>query len=106
MEIKVNGITNQDRAAVDSQPALWRGPLFVSGVWRSGTSLLYALLNQHPDIRLFYEGDLPVLWPMFHVGYSRKNWLERWEYWNAAVSRHGLDSFRPSAPITSLAEAV
>ena len=98
---------SEDTVSLEPQQALrpFSGPLFVSGVWRSGTSLLYALLNQHPDIRLFYEGDLPVLWPMFHVGYSRKNWLERWEYWNAAVSRHGLDSFRPSAPITSLAEA-
>ncbi|PYX45967.1 MAG: hypothetical protein DMG79_17915 [Acidobacteria bacterium] len=28
------------------------GPLFVVGMWRSGTSLLYALLNQHPEIGL------------------------------------------------------
>jgi Sulfotransferase family len=98
---------SEDKVSLEPQQALqlFSGPLFVSGVWRSGTSLLYALLNQHPDMRLFYEGDLPVLWPMFRVGYSRKNWLERWEYWNAAVSRHGLDSFQPSAPITSLAEA-
>jgi hypothetical protein len=32
------------------------GPLFVLGMWRSGTSLLYALLNQHPQIALMYEG--------------------------------------------------
>jgi len=25
------------------------GPLFVVGMWRSGTSLLYALLNQHKE---------------------------------------------------------
>ena len=105
-EIKVNGATNtEDEAGVDHQPTSWQGPVFVSGVWRSGTSLLYALLNQHPDIGLFYEGDLPVLRPMFHIGYSRKEWLRRWEYWNAAVSRHGLESFRPPASITSLGEA-
>jgi hypothetical protein len=90
---------------VDHELGSWKGPLFVSGVWRSGTSLLYALLNQHPDIALFYEGDLPVLRPMFHFRYSRTNWLEKWEYWNAAVSRHGLDSFVPEGPVTSLAEA-
>ena len=105
MEIKVNNTTNEDGAGVDHQPALWRGPVFVSGVWRSGTSLLYALLNQHPDIGLFYEGDLAVLRPMFHIAYSRKEWLRRWEYWNAGVSRHGLESFRPAASIASLAGA-
>ena len=41
------------------------GPLFVIGMWRSGTSLLYSLLNQHPQIALLYEGDLPLLRPLF-----------------------------------------
>jgi len=98
---------NEDRVQPAHQQASWpvSGPVFVTGVWRSGTSLLYALLNRHPEIGLFYEGDLPVLRPMFKVGYSRKNWLRRWEYWNAGVSRHGLDPARlPVAP-TSLAEA-
>ncbi len=99
--------TNDETIRLDSQPALWpvSGPVFVIGVWRSGTSLLYALLNRHPDLGLFYEGDLAVLRPMFQVGYSRKDWLRRWEYWNAGASRHGLDRFEPPASITSLAEA-
>lgn len=80
-------------------------PIFVAGVWRSGTTLLYTLLNQHPDIRLFYEGDLPVLWPMFWVPWSRKEWVEKWEYWNAGVSRHDLDPLRLTAPVKSLADA-
>jgi len=107
MEIKANGTTNEDRVHLDDQQGLRpvSGPVFVVGVWRSGTSLLYALLNQHPDIGLFYEGDLAVLRPMFSVGYSRKNWLRRWEFWNAGVSRHQLESFQPPASITSLAEA-
>jgi len=86
-----------------SQP--FSGPVFVIGVWRSGTSLLYALLNKHPQLGLFYEGDLLLLRPMFYLGRTRKNWLEKWEYWNAGVSRHGLDSFRPSTTIGSLASA-
>ncbi|MCU1303513.1 MAG: Sulfotransferase family, partial [Candidatus Sulfotelmatobacter sp.] len=34
------------------------GPIFVVGIWRSGTSLLYTLMNQHPQIALTYESDL------------------------------------------------
>jgi exopolysaccharide biosynthesis WecB/TagA/CpsF family protein len=80
-------------------------PLFVVGVWRSGTTLLYALLNQHPDIQLFYESDIAVLWPMFRLPWGRKAWAEKWEYWNAGVSRHDLDPLRLASPVTSLAQA-
>src|SRR5271166_1340295 len=81
-------------------------PIFVVGVWRSGTTLLYSLLNQHPDLRLFYESDLPVLWPMFRLPWSRKTWLEKWEYWNAGLSRHDLDPVRLQGRVGSLAEAM
>jgi hypothetical protein len=106
IEMKPNRSTNENKLYLDHQSGLCPGPVFVSGVWRSGTSLLYALLNQHPDMGLFYEGDLPVLRPMFHIGYSRKNWLQKWEYWNEGVSRHRLESFQPPASVASLAEAV
>lgn len=33
-------------------------PLFVAGTARSGTSYFHDLLNQHPDVRLSYEGRL------------------------------------------------
>jgi N-acetylglucosaminyldiphosphoundecaprenol N-acetyl-beta-D-mannosaminyltransferase len=81
-------------------------PVFVVGVWRSGTTLLYSLLNQHPDLRLFYESDLPVLWPMFRLPWGRKTWLEKWEYWNAGLSRHDLEPAQLQGRVTSLAQAM
>src|SRR5437763_14264204 len=66
----------------------WQGPLFVVGIWRSGTSLLYALLNQHPRIALMYEGDLAHLHSLFWVRRSSSFWLNKWEHWNRALTRH------------------
>ena len=80
-------------------------PIFVTGVWRCGSTLLYVLLNQHPDIALLYESDLPVLWPMFRLPWERKAWVEKWEYWNASISRHDLDPERLAYDVHSLPEA-
>src|SRR5450755_3090700 len=66
------------------------GPLFVVGMWRSGTSLLYTLLNQHPQIALLYEGDIPILRPFFWP-LQRSQWFARWEFWNGAAHRHKID---------------
>src|SRR5579863_4345776 len=68
------------------------GPLFVVGMFRSGTSLLYALLNQHPQIALMYEGDLPHLQSLFWIPRDTADWLERWEFWNMALTRHKIDT--------------
>lgn len=73
------------------QPEQGRAPLFVVGMWRSGTSLFYALLNQHPQIKLMYEDELPLLWPLFLGKHSKRDWPERWEFWNQALSRHRLN---------------
>ncbi len=73
--------------AAKEQPA---NPVFVVGVFRSGTSLLYSLLNQHPQIALMYECDV---WDFPRVGGRRRfsgDWLERQEFYNHALSRHRL----------------
>ena len=58
---------------------------------RSGTSLLYRLLNHHPQISLFYEADIfalsPLLWPSWRKGV----WSQRLEFWNGVLSRHGIN---------------
>lgn len=84
----------------------WRGPLFVAGTWRSGTSLLYALLNKHPQIGLMYEGDLFLLRPLFWIPGAGSRWLARWEFYNGAVTRHGLDTGRIPLTISRLLTAI
>jgi LPS sulfotransferase NodH len=66
------------------------GPLFVVGVWRSGTSLLQALLNQHPQIGLAYEAELPLLQSLFRKGHAKADWAARWNFWNSALTRHRI----------------
>ncbi|MDB6064330.1 MAG: hypothetical protein JWR26_538 [Pedosphaera sp.] len=66
------------------------GPLFVTGMWRSGSSLLYALLNKHPQVALMYEADLALLRPVFWR-LRASDWAERWQFWNGAIKRHGFD---------------
>lgn len=95
MELAENTTTGLHHAAVMDTPAAesptqWSGPLFVIGMWRSGTSLLYALLNKHPQIALLYEGDIHMLKPMFWMPMAGKWKLRRWEFWNQALERHNL----------------
>src|SRR5229473_3144921 len=68
------------------------GPLFVVGMWRSGTSLLYALLNQHPQIGLMYESDLPLLSSLFLLRRKSSWWLNKVDSWNGALTRHKIDT--------------
>jgi Sulfotransferase family len=68
-----------------------RGPLFIVSMWRAGSSLLYALLNQHPQVALTYEADLPLLRPVFLKPAIWRDWPQRWEFWNSALSRHGVE---------------
>ena len=78
------------------------GPLIVVGMWRSGTSLLYTLLNQHPQIALLYEGDLPLLRALFSRKGSNRDWLARWEFWNSALSRHRIHLDKIPATVPDL----
>ena len=65
-------------------------PVFVVGVFRSGTSLLYSLLNQHPQISLMYECNVWDFPALFKRGRFSGDWLARQEFFNEALSRHRL----------------
>src|SRR5215472_5040520 len=65
-------------------------PVFVVGTVRSGTSLLYTLLNQHPRIGLMFELDVWDFPQLLQGLRFRGNWLERQEFYNNALSRHRL----------------
>lgn len=68
------------------------GPVFVVGMWRSGTSLLYALLNQHPQIGLMYESDFALLSPLFVLPRKSSSWVPKVDSWNGALTRHKIDT--------------
>ena len=61
--------------------------LFVVGIWRSGTSLVHALLNRHPQVALMYEAEPLVLWPR---PVAARNWPRRLEFYNQTFTRHNL----------------
>ncbi len=92
-----------DRNGQLSEPC--EGPLFVVGMFRSGTSLLYALLNQHPQIALMYEGDLAHLPSLFWFPTNTRRWLARWEFWNGSLSRHKVDLSQIPGGISDLETA-
>lgn len=65
--------------------------IFVVGVWRSGTSLLHAMLHQHPQIALMYEAEPFGLYARRRKTRFPRNWPARLEIYNQAISRHRLD---------------
>ena len=73
-------------------PDVGRRTVFVVGYYRSGTSLLYTLLNQHPEVSLMYEAH-PWCFPWFHrKGMTEPDWLERLECYAGTLSRHALNA--------------
>jgi Sulfotransferase family len=72
-------------------PEIASRPLFIVSMWRGGSSLLHVLLNKHPQVALMFEADLLLLRPVFLKPSSLNDWSQRWELWNQAFSRHGLD---------------
>lgn len=63
--------------------------LFVTGCFRSGTSLLYACLNQHPDIAIMYETGMLSI-PLSKKLIYHNRWLENANAWGKFLARHGL----------------
>jgi len=87
------------------QSTMAAGPLFVVGMWRSGTSLLYALLNQNPQIGLMYECDMLTLSPLFFIPRKSAWWLNKVDSWNGALTRHKIDATKVDPNITDLPNA-
>jgi len=87
-----------EAATATESPSLatWRGPLFLVGMFRSGTSLLYALLNQHPDIALMFEAEFFRITPLFWRPRGSRNWMSKCDFWNQVFQRHALDPDRIS----------
>jgi len=65
--------------------------LFVVGFARSGTSLLYNLLNLHPKIRLLFEADLLSNSLVTTAIRTGQNWWERLDFYNSSCRRHKLE---------------
>lgn len=95
-----------EERSTSSASALRHEPVFVVGMWRSGTSLLYALLNQHSRISLMYEAELPVLKPLFMLRGGKSDWTARWNFWNSALDRHQISVDEIPDSIKDLPSAV
>ncbi len=71
---------------------------FVVGVFRSGTSLLTLILNQHPSVALMYECDLWNFPKLLMPLRFRHDWASRIEFYNQSLSRHRLIELNAPVP--------
>ena len=79
--------------------------LFVVGFARSGTSLLYSLLNLHPAIKLLFEADLMSHPLIATSAFAGQKWWERLDFYNSNCRRHGLSPQPSWKTIRSAREA-
>lgn len=66
------------------------GTLFVAGLPRSGTSLVCALLNKHPEIALMFEAEIHSIPALAWSVWGRRRTLLRLDFWNGVLSRHRI----------------
>jgi len=81
---------SDQRPTTQAGSALAPGPLFVVSMERAGSSLLYALLNKHPQVAVMFEADLLWVRSAFLKPKTLCDWAERWDFFNGALRRHGL----------------
>ena len=82
--------TAYESSTLAARVSLAPGPLFIVAMWRGGSSLLYSLLNKHPQVALTFEADLWLLRSMFRKPAGYRDWAERWELRGGPLSRHGM----------------
>lgn len=105
MNITENEVIESVRPAPANSRSMSPSPVFVVGMWRSGTSLLYALLNQHPQIGLMYESDFAVLSPVFALHRKSSSWIPKVDSWTGALTRHKIDAAGIPENVTGLQSA-
>jgi len=84
------GPTAHESSKPATGASLAPGPLFIVAMWRGGSSLLYALLNKHPQVALTFEADLWLLRSVFRKPPAYCDWAARWELRYGALTRHGI----------------
>jgi hypothetical protein len=103
--VEITKVAATNSASMHAPEALRPAPLFVVGMWRSGTSLLYALLNQHPQIGLMYESDFALLSSVFLLPHKTASWVPKIDAWNGALSRHKIDPSLIPEDVSGLPDA-